>query len=167
MKRVLFLAVCLLMIASLTLPVLATEEYWEAEVDTEETIAEDSEQVYIQWATGEPIQFENGITFFPADGEVEYELVTVDPDSYQAITVMPEQWTIGALDGEQVIAVPGQSLTMGPSRAFSVIPSAVLAVIAILAVILAVALLVIIVVIAIVLIIKSARKKKNTDPEEV
>ncbi len=164
MKRVLSLAACLLMLVSLALPVLATEEYWEAEVDSEET----EEELYIQWGNGVTFeQPEDGVIAIspwdPESGEVYYEFVPVDPENYYSITVEPEEWEIGAVDGEQIFAVPGDTLAIGPSRAFSVIPSAVLAVIAVLAIILAVALLVIIVVIAIVLIVKSSRKKKNIE----
>ena len=166
MKRILSLTACLLMLLSLSLPVLATEEYWEAEVDTEET----EEDLYIQWGNGVAYeQPEDGVISIspwePESGEVYYEFVTVDPDIYQVTPITPENWAIGALDGEQIYAVPGQSLAIGPSRAYAGIPSVVLAVIAILAIIMAVALLVIIVIIAIVLIIKSSRKKKNVDIE--
>lgn len=164
MKKILSLTACLLVLLSLTLPVLATEEYWEAEVDTEET----EEELYIQWGDGVLFeQPEDGVIAIspwnPENGEVHYGIVTMDPDMYQEVVIQPEQWNIGTVDGEQIIAVPGESLTMGPTRAFSVIPSAMLAVIAVLAIILAVALLVIIVVVAIVLIVKSARKKEKIE----
>lgn len=166
MKRILSLTACLLMLLPLSLPVLATEEYWEAEVDTEET----EEDLYIQWGNGVAYeQPEDGVISIspwePESGEIHYEIVTIAPEDFYSVKIEPEEWEIGAVDGEQIIAVPGQSLAIGPSRAFSVIPSALLALIAIVAVILAVALLIIIVIIAIVLIIKSARKKKNVDIE--
>lgn len=166
MKRILSLTACLLMLLSLSLPVLATEEYWEAEVDTEET----EEDLYIQWGNGVAFeQPEDGVISIspwePESGEIHYEIVTIAPEDFYSVKIEPEEWEIGAVDGEQIYAVPGQSLAIGPSRAFAGIPAVVLAVIAILAIILAVALLAIIVVIAIVLIIKSARKKKNVDIE--
>ena len=151
MKKLLSLFVCLLLITSLALPVLATEAHWEASIDTEETYSEEeSEQVYIQWITGE--EFDGAIQVAP-----------VDPDKFQIITATPEEWEIGAVDGQEIITY-GSVIPPESAYASSPVPSAVLLIILIvLALLLAFALFVALVILVIVLIVRSNRKKKENN----
>ena len=148
MKKLFSLLPCLLLAASLTLPVLATDGDWESGLDNEE----DSQQVYIQWITGEEA------------GEFS-EDITIDPDMYQVITDMSKEWDTGAVDGQEIITY-GTLIPPESTHASSVAPSWILVVLLVLVVaLLAIALVAVIVILIIVLIVKAARKKKNASAE--
>lgn len=148
MKKVLSLILCLLLAASLTVPVLATDSEWEFEMDVAEQAEETAPEIYYFSASGEEYIFDedNVYTIIGKDGVVVEE-------------VLPYDEFYGVIDGEQA------TLVAPPTQAVSRLPVAILLVI-LLAVLLIGLLLLIVAAVIIVLIVVFVRKKKKKNAEE-
>lgn len=148
MKKVLSLILCLLLVVSLTVPVLATEDAWEFEMDVAEQAEETAPEIY----------------YFSASGE---ELI-IDEDNVYAIIgengvavekVVPYDEFYGAIDGEQATLVAPATRATGMSLLGVIL-------IVLLVLLLIGFMLLIVAAVVIVLIVVLVRKKKKNNAEE-
>lgn len=150
MKKVLSLILCLLLVVSLTVPVLATEDAWEFEMDVAEQAEETAPEIYYFSASGEE---------FIYDEDNVYAIIGEDGVAVEK--VVPYDEFYGAIDGEQA------TLVAPPTQASSRLPVAFLLVILLVVLIAGLGCLAIAaVVILIVLIVVIVRKKKKNNAEE-
>lgn len=151
MKKVLSLILCLLLAAALTVPVLATEDAWEFEMDVAEQAEETAPEIYYFAASGEEFIYDEDNNVYAIIGE----------DGVIAEKVLPYDEFYGVIDGEQA------TLVAPPTQAHSRLPVAILLVILLVVLIAGLGCLAIAaVVIIIVLIIVLVRKKKKKNAEE-
>ena len=149
MKKALSLILCLLLVVSLTVPVLATEDAWEFEMDVAEQAEETAPEIY----------------YFSASGE---ELI-IDEDNVYAIIgeegvavekVVPYDEFYGAIDGEQA------TLVAPATQASPMLPAFLLVILLVVLIAGLGCLAIAAVVILIVLIVVLVRKKKKNNAEE-
>ena len=152
MKKVLSLILCLLLVVSLTVPVLATEDAWEFEMDVAEQAEETAPEIYYFSASGEE---------FIYDEDNVYAIIGEDGVAVEK--VVPYDEFYGAIDGEQATLVAPPAEAQASSR----LPVAFLLVILLVVLIAGLGCLAIAaVVIIIVLIVVIVRKKKKNNAEE-
>jgi hypothetical protein len=150
MKKVLSLILCLLLVVPLTVPVLATEDAWEFEMDVAEQAEETAPEIYYFSASGEE---------FIYDEDNVYAIIGEDGVAVEK--VVPYDEFYGAIDGEQA------TLVAPATQASSRLPVAFLLVILLVVLIAGLGCLAIAaVVIIIVLIVVLVRKKKKNNAEE-
>ena len=148
MKKVLSLILCLLLVVSLTVPVLATEDAWEFEMDVAEQAGETAPEIYYFSASDEEliIDEDNVYTIIGEDGVAVEKVVPYD-EFYSVI------------DGEQATLVAPATRATGTSLLGVIL-------IALLVLLLIGLLLLIVAAVVIVLIVVIVRKNKKNNVEE-
>ena len=149
MKKVLSLILCLLLVVSLTVPVLATEDAWEFEMDVAEQAGETAPEIYYFSASGEE---------FIYDEDNVYAIIGEDGVAVEK--VVPYDEFYGAIDGEQA------TLVAPPTQAASPLPAFLLVILLVVLIAGLGCLAIAAVVILIVLIVVIVRKKKKNNAEE-
>lgn len=153
MKKVLSLILCLLLVVSLTVPVLATEDAWEFEMDVAEQAEETAPEIYYFSASGEE---------FIYDEDNVYAIIGEDGVAVEK--VVPYDEFYGAIDGEQatLVAPPAQA----EAQASPLLPAFLLVILLVVLIAGLGCLAIAAVVIIIVLIVVLVRKKKKNNAEE-
>lgn len=148
MKKVLSLILCLLLVVSLTVPVLATEDAWEFEMDVAEQAEETAPEIYYFSASGEE---------FIYDEDNVYAIIGEDGVAVEK--VVPYDEFYGAIDGEQATLVAPATRATGMSLLGVIL-------IVLLVLLLIGFMLLIVAAVVIVLIVVLVRKKKKNNAEE-
>ncbi|MBR0446460.1 MAG: hypothetical protein IIX23_04090 [Oscillospiraceae bacterium] len=148
MKKVLSLILCLLLVVSLTVPVLATEDAWEFEMDVAEQAEETAPEIYYFSASGEELIIDEDNVY-----------AIIGEDGVAVEKVVPYDEFYGAIDGEQATLVAPPTHATGMSLLGVIL-------IVLLVLLLIGLLLLIVAAVVIVLIVVLVRKKKKNNAEE-
>ena len=152
MKKLLSLILSLLLILSLTVPVLATESPWEVDVDVAEEAEETVPEVYYFYIGDEYTDSEK----YTIDEEYIYSVIGDDSVAVEGVIPYDEFYSV--MDGEQ-------ATLMAPSVSTSYSVLGIIVVV-LLVLLLIGFLLLIVAAVVIVLIVVIVRKKKKNKAEE-
>ena len=150
MKKVLSLILCLLLVVSLTVPVLATEDAWEFEMDVAEQAGETAPEIYYFSASGEEFIYDENNVY-----------AIIGEDGVAVEKVVPYDEFYGAIDGEQATLVAPP--TFGAKRGVPVV--GILMIVLLVVLIAGVGCLAVAAVVIVVIIVIVRKKKKKQEPE--